>query len=130
MSEAEQGANRAVWFDIPVTDLERACSFYAAVLKVKVERESFNEVEFGVLEHGPGNGGCLFVSASEDWQPSRHGILIYLNANGRIRDAVAQVSQHGGEVLEDVQPIGPHGFRAVVVDPEGNRFALHSDTDA
>jgi predicted enzyme related to lactoylglutathione lyase len=29
-----------------------------------------------------------------------------------------------------VRSIGPHGFRAVVLDSEGNRIALHSTVDA
>jgi hypothetical protein len=33
-------------------------------------------------------------------------------------------------VLEAMHAIGPHGFRAVVLDSEGNRIALHSTTDA
>jgi predicted enzyme related to lactoylglutathione lyase len=29
-----------------------------------------------------------------------------------------------------VHAIGPHGFRAVLLDSEGNRIALHSSSDA
>ena len=130
MSEANKEANRAVWFDIPVTDLDRATAFYAAVLGVAVTKESFDNFEFAVIDHGPGNGGCLVKPVSADWKPGRGGILIYLNADGRIQDAVKQVEAHGGEVLEGVHAIGPHGYRAMVLDPDGNQFALHSDTDA
>jgi predicted enzyme related to lactoylglutathione lyase len=28
--------------------------------------------------------------------------------------------------LQDKHQIGPHGFRAIIVDSEGNRIALHS----
>ncbi|SVD94687.1 uncharacterized protein METZ01_LOCUS447541 [marine metagenome] len=31
---------------------------------------------------------------------------------------------------EGIHSIGPHGFRAVALDSEGNRVALHSNTDA
>ena len=30
----------------------------------------------------------------------------------------------GGQVVDDVHSIGPHGFRAIVLDSEGNRLAL------
>ena len=36
MGDQNSQINRAVWFDIPVSDLERACQFYAAVLGVNV----------------------------------------------------------------------------------------------
>ena len=57
------------------------------------------------------------------------GILIYMNVDGRIRDAVRQAQKLGGRVLEAVIGIGPHGFRAIVLDSEGNRIALHSASD-
>ena len=53
-----------------------------------------------------------------------------MNVEGRIRDAVLQTPKHGGAVLEPTRGIGPHGFRAVVLDSEGNRIALHSSVDA
>ena len=36
------------------------------------------------------------------------------------------VTAGGGKVLQAKHQIGPHGFRAVVLDSEGNRIALHS----
>jgi predicted enzyme related to lactoylglutathione lyase len=119
--------NRAVWFDIPVADLDRATRFYAAVLGVEVQKEQFGDFSFAVIEHRDGNGGCLVPNSAEI---STGGIMIYLNADGRIRQAVAEVETHGGRVIEPVHPIGPHGFRAVIHDSEGNRIALHSTTDA
>jgi predicted enzyme related to lactoylglutathione lyase len=119
--------DRVVWFDLPVVSLERASSFYGAVLGIKVSQEKFDNFQFAVLEHGPdGNGGCLIPDAKE---VSRVGILVYLNVDGRIRDALRQAEKHGGKVLEAVKGIGPHGFRAIVLDSEGNRIALHSTTD-
>ena len=59
-----------------------------------------------VLEHGPvGNGGCLIPNGSE---VSAVGILVYMNFDGRIRDAVRQAEKLGGRVLEPVKGIGPH----------------------
>lgn len=53
-----------------------------------------------------------------------------MNVNGRIQDAVAQVEAKGGSVVTPIHGIGPHGFRSIVIDSEGNRLALHSETDA
>ena len=119
--------NRLVWFDVPVADLDRADKFYASVLAITVQRQKFGDTEFSVLEHSEGNGGCL-VLKPEDISP--RGTLHYLNTEGRIREALAKVEEHGGKILEPVHPIGPHGFRAIVLDSEGNRFALHSSLDA
>ena len=128
MSDLNSRVNRAVWFDIPVADLARAARFYRAVMKIGVEEVAAGPYRFCVLEHADGNGGCLVPNAAE--VTSSGGILLYLNAEGRIRDAVAQATAHGGKVVEAIKAIGPHGFRAVILDSEGNRLALHSSTDA
>jgi len=31
--------------------------------------------------------------------------------------------------MKAIESIGPHGFRAIVMDSEGNRIALHSGSD-
>jgi predicted enzyme related to lactoylglutathione lyase len=128
MSDLNSRQNRVVWFDIPVENLDRAQAFYAAVLGVKVQREQFDGYSFCVIEHGEGNGGCL-VPGTESISATA-GILVYLNVDGRIRDACTQVGKLGGRIIEATHPIGPHGFRAIVVDSEGNRIALHSTADA
>ena len=127
MSDLNEAQNRLVWFDIPVADLERAAAFYRAVLGITVHVETFEGASLGVLEHQDGNGGCLVPKAGEITGTS--GILVYLNANGRMGEAMRQVERLGGRVLEPPQSIGPHGFRAVVLDSEGNRIALHSMSD-
>ena len=128
MSDFNSTHNRAVWFDIPVADLDRAAVFYRGVLGIKVEKSQFDNFSFCVLEHNDGNGGCLIPKASE--VTSNAGVLLYMNVDGRMRDAVARVAALGGKVLEPAHAIGPHGYRAVVLDSEGNRIALHSTTDA
>ena len=119
-------ANRIVWVDIPVTDLDRAIAFYSAVLGARVTKEGGPGFSFGLLPHS-GNevGGCL-VNADAGHPPSGAGPLVYLNAEGRLGQAVDAVAAHGGRVLQPVHPIGPHGHRAIVIDSEGNRVALHA----
>ncbi|HEX2475784.1 MAG TPA: VOC family protein [Lacipirellulaceae bacterium] len=127
MSDYNSTHNRAVWFDIPVADLDRAVQFYQAILGVGVEKQEFAGSSIGVIEHKDGNGGCL---VQEKTEISAGGILLYMNVDGRIRDAVQKVVPQGGTVIQPIHPIGPHGFRAVVLDSEGNRIALHSRSDA
>jgi predicted enzyme related to lactoylglutathione lyase len=128
MSDFNSKHNRAVWFDVPVADLDRAAAFYRSVLGIEVQKETFGDYTFCVLDHEGGNGGCLVIDPKAI--SSTGGILVYLNVDGRIRDAVAKVETSGGKVVEPTKSIGPHGFRAIVRDSEGNRLALHSNTDA
>lgn len=120
--------NRAVWFDIPVADLGRAIKFYEAVLNIKIHKGKHDNHCFGIFHHENGNGGALVEKKSEI--TSTAGILLYLNVSGRIKDAITQVETHAGKIIEPIHPIGPYGFRAIVLDSEGNRIALHSHVDA
>ncbi|MGY8769255.1 MAG: VOC family protein [Pirellulales bacterium] len=127
MNDFNSAKNRVVWVDIPVVDLERAATFYRKVLENNVSIESFENYQFAVLHHEDGNGGCLVPGDPE--KITQHGLLVYMNVDGRIQDAVSKVESSGGKLVEPIHSIGPHGFRALVLDSEGNRIALHSNTD-
>jgi uncharacterized protein len=118
-------ANQVVWVDIPVLDLDRAIRFYSAVLAGEVQKQEYPGMAIGLLPgYDSDVSGCLFTKNDEP--PTATGPLIYLNAQGRLDEAVATVEPNGGTVLQPPHQIGPHGFRAVILDSEGNRVALHS----
>ena len=123
-------ADTLCWTDIPVTNLDRAIKFYSAVLGQEVSKMSEGGFEYGLLAHEEQNAsGCLCVSSDSVGnknQPSKTGPLIYLSVHGRLNDAVNAARANGGKVLEEKQQIGPHGVRAIIIDSEGNRIALHS----
>jgi uncharacterized protein len=119
-------ANQIVWCDIPVSELDRAVKFYSAVLGREVKKQDLPGTTIAVLPHDDGEvGGCLFESSEE--KPSAQGVMIYLDAGGRLDEAIAAVTAHGGKILQPKHAIGPYGFRSVILDSEGNRVALHSD---
>lgn len=116
-------ASPVVWFDMPARDLDRARNFYASVLGIAVTEE-FPGV--AVIAHGQNDvSGCIFTS--DDAAPSEQGPLLYFNVSGRLEEAVDEVEKHGGKVREAPHSIGEHGRRAIVIDSEGNRIALHSE---
>lgn len=125
-------ADTLCWTDIPVDNLDRAIKFYSAVLGNEVRKMSEGGFEYGLLPHGEQNASaCLCVggdSAGMKNKPSQSGPLIYLSVDGCLEDAVKAAKSNGGKVLQERYQIGPHGFRAVIVDSEGNRVALHSST--
>ena len=121
-------SNTFVWVDIPVLDLDRAIAFYGAILGKAVDKVEGPGFTFGLFKHeGNEVGGCLFLPEG-DVKPSLHGPLVYLDATGRLDAAIDAAAKGGGKVLQAKHPIGPHGWRAVIADTEGNRVALHSPT--
>lgn len=117
-----------VWTDIPVTDFKRAVVFYSKVLGAPVTLQKMGDFEFGLLPHSGEDSifGCLAVC--HDNKPSRSGPLVYLSVNGRLDEAAKAAVENGGEILEPKHQIGPYGYRALIIDSEGNRIALHSET--
>jgi predicted enzyme related to lactoylglutathione lyase len=95
------------------------------VLDQPIKKESHEGMSFGLLPHPhDGVGGCLVIS--KDAQPSANGPLIYLNCQNRLDAAIGTVEKNGGKILQPKHQIGPYGSRAVILDSEGNRIALHS----
>lgn len=122
-------SNSFVWVDIPATDIDRAIAFYSGVLGKPVTKEGGEGFIFGLFDHHDNDvGGCVYLGG-EDNLPSAVGPMVYLNADGRLGAAVKAVGELGGQVLQSPHEIGPHGWRAVIQDSEGNRVALHSSTE-
>lgn len=117
-----------VWFDIPAVDIDRAIRFYSAVLDAPVKRDDVGGVPLGWISTPDGKPmGCICVT--DGFKPSADGVMIYFGVDGRLKAAVSAVRANGGTVQSDIHSIGPYGFRAEVLDSEGNCIALHSETE-
>ena len=114
------------WFEIPVTDLDRATAFYETILDATLERMEIG-TPVAVFPHDDdeGIGGALSLDGTK---PSRDGALVYLDVDGHIADVVGRVPDAGGEVLLPVTVIGGDmGSYAYILDTEGNRVGLFSN---
>ena len=126
----EQKNNVVGWFEIPVTNMERAIQFYEAVFGIKLERHQMGPLDmawFPWVENGMGASGSL-VYNREFYKPSRDGVLVYFTAqSGDLYAELSRVEAAGGKVLVPKALIAEDvGYMAVFVDSEGNRVALHS----
>lgn len=120
--------NNIVWFDVPVTDLDRAIRFYSAVLASPVAKEQTGSIPIGMLPTPDGQKmGCLVTGNQA--RPSLDGVMIWFDVDGRLGAAVMAATENGGEILGDIHAIGGFGFRAEVKDSEGNRIALYSSSN-
>ncbi len=119
-------SNAINWFEIPVSDLERAAAFYERVFEVRLRRESMGCGEMAIFPYGEsGVGGSLFKH--QDLKPSADGVLPYLNAGDDLAPLLARVEAAGGQVVLQRTQIAPEiGYMALFIDSEGNRIGLHS----
>ncbi len=117
--------NRVVWFDIAVSDLERAKEFYSKVFDVELIDNEMDPNKMSMFPFEPGvASGCLVQGP--DYKPSAEGATVYLNGGDDLSVPLSKVEAAGGKVLLDKMSIGEYGFIAYFLDSEGNKVALHS----
>ena len=119
--------NAVNWFEIPVTDYDRAATFYATVMGVEVVPIDMGDPGFQMgmfATENSGVGGGLMKG--EGYVPSMEGSLVYLNGGDDLLGPLSRVEAAGGQVLMPKQSIGDNGFIAYFQDTEGNKVALHS----
>jgi uncharacterized protein len=125
--------NTIVWADIPVIDLERAITFYGAVLQrqfVKMEGMDSIAIEAPGDEASstpPGQFPVSFdLAQTSEVKPSTDGPTVYLNSYGDPEGMLQRAVEAGGEVLMPVQDMGEMvGFIGMFRDTEGNRIGVH-----
>ncbi|PNQ72409.1 glyoxalase [Hanstruepera neustonica] len=119
--------NMVGWFEIPVSDMDRAKAFYEAVFKVDIHVVDFGGILMGWFpDRGqvPGAQGTLIKQ--ESYIPSQEGTLVYFISDN-VQNELERVEAAGGKIYQPKTQISPeHGFMGVFLDSEGNRVALHS----
>ena len=121
--------NPVGWFEIYVQDINRAKSFYEAVLNVKLEKLNTKGPEmpemwtFPMVRDGSGATGALVKMSGV---PSGgNSVLVYFVCADCATEA-GRVGKAGGRIHREKFAIGEYGFIALAVDTEGNMFGLHS----
>jgi predicted enzyme related to lactoylglutathione lyase len=81
------------------------------------------------FENG-GKGGAI-VYNPEFYTPSANGTLVYFNAEPDLQILLNKVEAAGGRILTQKKLVAPDahlGYWATILDTEGNRVALHSNS--
>lgn len=121
-------ANVLNWFEIPVSDMERAVKFYTEVMGY----DSMYQTNMGGYDmaffpmEGEGVGGALVKG--EGCIPNANGSVIYLNANPDLAIPLSKIEAAGGKVIMPRTLITEEiGYMATFIDSEGNKVAFHSN---
>jgi predicted enzyme related to lactoylglutathione lyase len=119
MSKSKSALN---WFELPVSDLDRAAKFYGDVLGETLRKEAGNMAIFPYQGDTAVSGALV----SGRGAPIAGGAVIYLNLDGRLEECLARVRASGGEIMQPKTSVGEHGFIAMVKDTEGNVVGFHT----
>ena len=114
------------WFEIPVRDLDRAQTFYEAMLGTTLRRETIGPNRIAVFSYGEqAVGGCLIAGSGHE--PAASGTLVYLAAGASLDAALTRASAAGARIATPRTELpGDMGSFAHIVDSEGNRVGLHA----
>jgi len=114
------------WFEIPVTNLDKAAALYAATLGCDLKREVIFGVPHAIIAaEGEAVTGTLISDPAR--QPQRGvGTLVFLNAKDGVPACLARAIAAGAKVVQPVTDIGPFGTSAKIEDFDGNVIGLHA----
>jgi len=121
--------NAISWFEIPVTDLDRATLFYESIYGITLTPVDMPNIRMRMfpLDDMQGIGGALVDSGGFHKPSATEGPLIYLNGNPDLQPILDKVVAAGGTVIVPATEISPeYGSMAVILDSEGNRIAFHA----
>jgi uncharacterized protein len=119
------------WFEIPVSDFDRAKHFYETIFAYKMNDRQVGNARMGFLQHdmeGEGRGGAIVYDPAF-YTPSANGTLVYLNCEPNIQKVIDRVIPAGGQILQNKTQVAVTqdlGYWALIMDTEGNRIALHA----
>jgi uncharacterized protein len=118
--------NMINWFEIPVTDFERARKFYQAVMEIEINEGQFGDWKMGFFPSFESKvSGAIVVGPG--YEPTTKGALIYINGNPDLTVYLNRVEAAGGKITVPKTQISPEiGYWACFTDTEGNRLAFHS----
>ena len=115
--------NSAVWFELPVADLDRAIEFYSAATGATITKEQMGPdvtAMFKPADPETGVAGHLYKG-----KPAGDGTgpTVHLAAEGTVEQMMERVTAAGGAVVSPAIEIPPGRF-FYATDPDGNSIGL------
>ena len=119
--------NAISWFEIPVTNYERAKSFYTTILGNNITDSHMADFKYGVFAYDKDNNGVGGgIVETKSYIASTEGVVLYLNGGDNLSEPLSRVVSAGGSIVIPKTDIGKNGYMAHILDTEGNKIALQS----
>lgn len=116
--------NPISYVEIPVTNLDRASTFYTKVFGFSFARERIDGYDMALLPFTGGASGASGALAKGDvYVPTLNGAIVYFAVED-IQATLDRALSAGGSILLQRKDIGDNGFVAELRDSEGNRIGL------
>lgn len=132
LKRIDSETNILTWFEIPVSNIDRAKTFYETILDIEMIKRTDGNDEAAFFPYNPdivqATSGRVtgVLSKTNKNSPSGDGTLVYINASPDIQIVLDKVEPAGGKIIANKIRI-PAGFIAVIMDTEGNKVGLHAE---
>jgi len=119
-------ADNAVWFEIPVNNINRAIHFYETVFATDLRIDPrFPGLAIFPRSASDSITGALIETGEN--APSTDGTVVYLNCDGDLDGVLKRAQAFGATILKEVAQLpGNMGWIAQFRDLDGNRVGLHA----
>lgn len=118
--------NPVGWFDIHVSNIDRAKKFYQTVFNIQffdLPIEWGKQSLFPFSPESPNISGALVEKA--DMTPHGNSTVVYFETEDCINEE-QRIEEAGGKLVQPKMSIGDFGFVSIFIDSEGNTVGLHS----
>lgn len=117
----------ATWFEIPVSDIERAVKFYNTIFEGECSPVSDDGTrKTALLPFGMAEGGGS-LTQTEGFSPGADGVVVYITGGDDLQNVLDRVEAAGGAVVYPKTAMGEDmGYLATFRDSEGNTLGLYS----
>jgi predicted enzyme related to lactoylglutathione lyase len=126
MSKSTNRTTALNWFEIAVSDFQRAKRFYETSLDTTLQLAEMENCQMGMFPYDSKNGVGGSITKMEGTKPGGSGTIVYLNVEGDLDGVIQRIPKAGGSIVKPRTSIGEHGFIAIFKDTEGNQVGLHS----
>lgn len=123
--------NMVGWFEIYVSDMNRAMDFYKHVFQVEFSEMPVPNGKDMEMQAFPGDenqgkyGAPGALIKMEGYEPSGSGTIVYFSSEDCAVEE-ARIKEAGGKVITSKVSLGEYGFMVLFSDSEGNTLGIHS----
>ena len=119
-------SNSVGWFDINVSNLDRAKKFYETVFNIQLfdlPIEWGKQALFPFNQESPNISGALVEKT--DMIPNSSNTVVYFESEDCVSEE-KRIEKAGGKIVKPKMHIGEFGYVSIFIDSEGNTIGLHS----
>jgi uncharacterized protein len=121
-----KSVNPVGWFDIHVSNFDRAKKFYEAVFSIKLVDLPIDWGKQAVFPFSPESGNISgALVEKKDMKANPSSTVVYFETEDCVTEE-KRIGQAGGEIVQPKTHIGEFGYVSIFTDSEGNTVGLHS----